>query len=909
MSQTSSPSPSNTALSVSDPYALQAAEVLDTLRGNREGLTTAEAADRLKAVGPNRLPEPPKEGLLKRFFKHFNDILIYILIAAGVVKAFLGDWVDAFVILAVAVINTIVGFVQEGKAEEALEGIRKMLSLRAHTRREGEWIELDAADLVPGDIVRLRSGDRVPADIRLIETVNLRIEESALTGESVPSDKGAEAVDAKAGIGDRRCMAYSGTLVAAGTGLGVVTATGAGTELGRISRMMAEVESLATPLTKQMAAFGKVLSFAILGMAVLMFLIGWLLHGFGIDELFSAAIGFAVAAIPEGLPAIMTITLAIGVQRMVQRNAITRKLTAVETLGSVTVVCSDKTGTLTRNEMTVRHLVTRAGQYDVEGIGYAPEGKVSRNGREASLAAHPDLQALVEVMAVCNDSEIAQEGAQWKVIGEPTEGALRTLARKTNFETGAYERLAVVPFESENKFMATLNRAPDDGVRCLLKGAPDRLLNRCAEQRAANGGTEPLDLAFWNKQIDHLGGQGLRVLAAASRHVKEEKNNLTLKDLDEGLEFIGLVGIIDPPRPEAIAAIAACKQAGIRVKMITGDHAGTAIAIGREMGITENPKAITGAELEAASDEDLRRIVPDSDIFARTSPEHKLRLVQALQTNNEVVAMTGDGVNDAPALKRADVGVAMGIKGTEATKEAAEIVLADDNFASIERAVEEGRTIYDNLQKAILFILPTNGAQALVILVAIVIGLDLPLAPVQILWANMVTAVTLSLALAYEPAEPDLMQRPPRKPGAPILGEYALWRITFVSLLIGGTTIAVFLFEERRGYSIEMAQTMAVNTLVLGQVFYLFNSRYLRETSLRLNLLFSNRVVWISIGVLAVLQLLFVYLPFLNVWFHSAPIPAGDWLLPIGIGFVIFLTVEGEKALVRTLKPILGEKA
>jgi magnesium-transporting ATPase (P-type) len=899
---------SETSVSISDPHALRADDVLEKMRSQRDGLSAAEAANRLTAVGPNRLPEPPKEGLLKRFFKHFNDILIYILVAAGVAKAFLGHWVDACVILAVAVINATVGFIQEGKAEEALEGIRKMLSLRAHTRRAAEWVELDAADLVPGDILRLRSGDRVPADVRLMEAVNLRIEESALTGESVPSDKGVEPVDVKAGIGDRRCMAYSGTLVAAGTGLGVVTATGAGTELGRISRMIAEVESLATPLTRQMAAFGKVLSFAILGMAVVMFLIGWLLHGFGIDELFSAAIGFAVAAIPEGLPAIMTITLAIGVQRMVQRNAITRKLTAVETLGSVTVVCSDKTGTLTRNEMTARHLVTRVGQYDVEGIGYAPEGKVSQDGQEASLAAHPDLQALVEVMAVCNDSELTQEEGQWKVIGEPTEGALRTLARKTNFETGAYGRLAVVPFESENKLMATLNRVPGNSLRILLKGAPDRLLSRCAQQRIANGGTEPLDLGFWEKQIDALGSQGLRVLAAASRQVKAEKSELTLGDLDKDMEFMGLVGIIDPPRPEAIEAIAACRQAGIRVKMITGDHAGTATAIGREMGITDNPKAVTGTELEAASDEDLRRIAQESDIFARTSPEHKLRLVQALQANNEVVAMTGDGVNDAPALKRADVGVAMGIKGTEATKEAAEIVLADDNFASIERAVEEGRTIYDNLQKAILFILPTNGAQALVILVAVVLGLDLPLSPVQILWVNMVTAVTLSLALAYEPAEPGLMRRPPRRPGAPILGEYGLWRIAFVSLLIGGMTVAVFLFEEHRGYSIEMAQTMAVNTLVLSQVFYLFNSRFLRESSLRLDLLFTNRVVWIAVGVLAVLQVLFVYVPFLNVWFHSAPILARDWLLPIGIGFAIFLTVEGEKALVRTLKPLFGAK-
>ena len=901
------PSP-NTNLSVTDPYALKSEEVLSGLRSQRDGLSGTEVADRLKAVGPNRLPAPPKEGPWQRFFKHFNDILIYILLVAGVAKAFLGQWVDASVIIAVAVINAVVGFIQEGKAEEALEGIRKMLSLRAHTRREGKWIELDAADLVPGDIVRLRSGDRVPADVRLIEAVNLRIEESALTGESVPSDKKTEPVEANAGIGDRRGMAYSGTLVAAGTGMGVVTATGSTTELGRISRMMAEVEGLATPLTRQMAAFGRVLSFVIIGMAAVMFLIGWLLYGFGLDELFSAAIGFAVAAIPEGLPAIMTITLAIGVQRMVQRNAITRKLTAVETLGSVTVICSDKTGTLTRNEMTVRHVVTRAGQYDVEGIGYSPKGKILRDGQDAPIAANPDLQSLIEVMAVCNDSEITQEDTQWKVIGEPTEGALRALGQKADFDRTNYQRIAVVPFESENKFMATLDRVPGNALRILLKGAPDRLLSRCAQERAANRSTEPLDLAFWEKQIESLGGQGLRVLAAASREVQEGKNDLTIADLDKDMVFLGLVGIVDPPRPEAIEAITACKQAGIRVKMITGDHAGTATAIGREMGITENPKAVTGAELETASDEDLRRIVPETDIFARTSPEHKLRLVQALQANNEVVAMTGDGMNDAPALKRADVGVAMGIKGTEATKEAAEIVLADDNFASIERAVEEGRTIYDNLQKAILFILPTNGAQALVILLAVLLGLDLPLVPVQILWANMVTAVTLSLALAYEPSEPGVMRRPPRRPGSPILGEYALWRIAFVSVLIGGATITVFRYTEHRGYPIAMAQTMAVNTLVLGQVFYLFNSRFIRESSLRLDLLFTNRVVWIAIAVLVVLQLMFVYVPFLNLWFHSAPIGPRDWFLPIGIGVFIFLAVEAEKAVVRRIKPEKGAK-
>ena len=903
------PSAAGGDFEVGDPHALLAEDVLSALHSQPGGLTAAEAARRLAAVGPNRLPVPARDGPLKRFFKHFHDVLIYVLLGAAVATAAMGYWVDTWVILAVAVINATIGFLQEGKAEEALEGIRKMLSAHARALRDGSWIELDAQTLVPGDVVRLGPGARVPADLRLLETANLRIEESALTGESLAAAKDPEPVADEAGIGDRRSMAYSGTLVTGGQGLGVVTGTGAATEIGRINRMIAEVESLDTPLTRQMTAFGRVLSLVILGVAAVMFLVGWLLHGFGMRELFMAAIGFAVAAIPAGLPAIMTVTLALGVQRMVARHAITRKLTAVETLGSVTVICSDKTGTLTTNEMTVRHVVTRAADYAVAGIGYAPEGHVSRGQQRVQLADQPDLAAVVQVMGLCNDAQVREDQGRWHLVGEPTEGALRTLALKAGLDPAGFERLAVVPFDSATKLMATLDRAPDGKRRIHLKGAPDRLLDRCSAQRGADGADEPLDRALWEGQIAALSAQGLRVLAAAVGETSGDRSTLTAADLDAGMTFLGLVGIVDPPRPEAIAAIAACRQAGIRVKMITGDHAGTAVAIGREMGITETDQAVTGAELEAASDEDLQVLAAQCDIFARTSPEHKLRLVQALQANGEVVSMTGDGVNDAPALKRADVGVAMGIKGTEATKEAAEVVLADDNFASIERAVEEGRTIYDNLQKSILFTIPTNAAQALVILAAILAGFALPLYPVQILWVNMVTAVTLSLALAFEPAEPGLMQRPPRRPGAPILGLEFLGRVALVSLLIGAATVAVFLFEQARGYSYEAAQTMAVNTLVLGQVFYLLNSRYLRASSLRLALWVTNPVIWMAVGLLALLQIIFVYAPFMNLWFHSAPLTPGDWLLPIGIGLGIFLAVEGEKAVARRFGAARGRVA
>lgn len=886
---------------IESAHAQHSDHVLEALESSSHGLTSDEASKRLEETGPNSLPAAEKEGLIKRFFKHFHDLLIYVLIVAAVVTALLGHWIDTGVILAVVVINAIIGFIQEGKAEQALASIRKMLSALAHVHRDGSWREIEAESLVPGDIVRLKSGDRVPADLRLIKVTDLRIEESALTGESMPADKSTNAVEANAGVGDRHGMAYSGTLVAAGRGLGVVTATGSVTQIGQINSMIGEVEILATPLTQQMNKFSKVLSVVIVGLALAMFAIGWLFHDFSINELFLAAISFAVAAIPEGLPAILTITLALGVQRMAGRNAITRKLNAVETLGSVTVICSDKTGTLTKNEMTVRHVVTRAARYDVSGTGYAPKGDITTDGKPVNLREQEDLLALVEVVSIANDSHVAEQQGSWTLIGEPTEGALCTLALKSGFKGEAYARLAAIPFESENKFMATLERLPEGEQRILLKGAPDRLLERCHLQRAADGSDEPLDKAFWEAEIDALGAEGLRVLAAAARDVGAEHKELQMADVEQGMVFLGLIGIIDPPRPEAIAAIRVCHQAGIRVKMITGDHAGTATAIGREMGIGDGLSAITGAEIEAASDEQLQALAHDNDIFARTSPEHKLRLVKALQARGEVVAMTGDGVNDAPALKRADVGIAMGIKGTEATKEAADIVLADDNFSSIERAVEEGRTIYDNLKKAILFILPTNGAQGLVMLAAVVFGLVLPLTAVQILWVNMVVAVTLALALAFEPAEPGVMKRSPRDPRASIVDVTFLWRIAFVALLIGGTTLAVFQYELAMGMPLDVARTMAVNTLVLAQLFYLFNSRFLKESALRVSLLFSNRAVWIAVAILLVLQIIFVYAPFMQLWFGTAPVELRHWLIPVAVGIVVFLIIEAEKYLLRRL--------
>ncbi|GEL94462.1 carbonate dehydratase [Cellulomonas composti] len=897
--------------------------VLAALGVTADGLSDERAAQRLARFGANRLPEPPRQSAVLRFLGHFDDVLIYILLAAAVAKAILGDWVDFAVILAVAVANAVVGYVQEGRADKALAGIATMLSLEADVLRDGEWHAVAADGLVPGDVVRVRSGDRVPADVRLLEATSLQVEEAALTGESVPAHKDVAEVGTDAGVGDRSCMLFSGTIVTSGRGVGVVTATGARTEIGRIQTLVAGVDHLDTPLTRQLARLGKQLSLLILLMAAVMLVIGRVIHDFELGELVSAAIGFAVAAVPEGLPALVTVTLALGVQQMAHRNAITRKLTSVEGLGSVTTICSDKTGTLTRNEMTARTVVTADGRYTVDGLGYEPLGAVrsssgSASGASlvdgsdevASLATHRDLAALVTAGALCNDARVARdEAGHWGIVGQPTEGALVVLADKLGWVSTS-TRLAQVPFESSTKYAATLDELADGSRHVHLLGAPDRLLARCTTQRTA-AGAAPVDVAFWEGVIDELGGQGLRVLATAHRAAPGAES-LTTEDVGEELELLGLVGIVDPPRPEAIAAIADCHRAGIRVKMITGDHAGTALAIAGELGMVDvgepdsdgRVEVLTGVELEAMTNEQLRRRVRDVDVFARTSPEHKIRIVRALQSFGEVVAMTGDGVNDAPALTRADIGIAMGIKGTEATKEAADIVLADDNFATIERAVEEGRRIYDNIRKSVAFLLPTNGAQSLVILVAVLLGLALPLTPVQILWVNLVTAVTLSLALAGEPAEPGIMKRPPRSPDEHVISRPTLILVLFASVVIGVATLVVFVLEkEQLGVSDVHAQTSAVTMLALAQLAYLLNCRFLGSSSLTWRVLTGNRLVWVAAGALIVLQLVFTYVPFMHDWFGSAPIGARDWAITVVGAVVVFLLVEVAKALVRRSFP------
>jgi magnesium-transporting ATPase (P-type) len=887
-------------------HSLSSGDALQTLGTDPErGLSGAEARARLGRDGPNRLPEEARETALVRFLKQFHNVLIYILIAAAVLTAGLGEWVDTSVILAVVLLNALIGFVQEGRAEAALEGIRRMLSLEATVVRDGLRHEVPAETLVVGDVVLLESGDRVPADLRLLSARNARVEEAALTGESVPVEKSPEPVPEDTLLGDRRNMAFSGTLVTAGQLRGVVVATGEATEIGRIGKLVSRVEPLTTPLLEKIHRFGMQLSVAILSLAALLFAFGWLARDYALPQLFLIVVSFAVAAIPEGLPAILTITLALGVQRMARRNAVIRRLPAVETLGSVTTICSDKTGTLTRNEMTAARVITASHVFDVTGAGYSPDGRFELDGRPVALDEYPLLRELGRAGLLCNDAELSPASASGErtLQGDPTEGAMLVLGEKADLardrELHVHPRLDVVPFESEHRFMATLHGSPGASRSIFVKGAPERVLEM-AELTRERDGDARLDREAWQKRIDAVAGEGFRMLAVAVKEAPAGQDTLTLQDVEVGLTLLGVVGLIDPPRPEAIEAVEKCRSAGIRVKMITGDHALTARSIGAQMGIGDGSRAITGRDLEVASDEALVDLVQEHDVFARSSPEHKLRLVRALQARGEVAAMTGDGVNDAPALRQADIGVAMGIKGSEAAQSAAEMVLADDNFATIERAVEEGRAVYDNLKKTILFILPTNGAEALMVVSAVALAFaELPITPVQILWVNMITAVTLALALAFEPAEPGIMRRPPRPRHEPMLSGYLLWRVAFVAALVAAASQVLFLRELGLGRSPEAARTVAVNTLVAGQLFYLFNARYLLEPSFALRKLLSNRAALLAVAVLVVFQGAFSYVPLFQSWFGTANLVATDWLWIAGAGLGVFLLVEGEKAIVR----------
>lgn len=877
-------------------------ETGQALQTSDQGLTEAQARERLATYGPNRLAPQQRRGPLMRFFMQFHNILLYVMLGAACITALLGHWVDTGVLLMAVLINAVIGFIQEGKAESALDAIRAMLSPHAMVLRDGQRREIDAADLVPGDRVLLASGDRVPADLRLVAARELRVDEAALTGESLASEKSTDTVSLDAPLGDREGMAYSGTLVVYGQATGIVVATGSATELGQINQMLSGIQSLTTPLLRQIDRFGRVLALVILGISALTFVLGTWVRGHPPSEMFMMVVALAASAIPEGLPAIMTVTLALGVQRMARRHAIIRRLPAVEALGSVTVICSDKTGTLTRNEMTVQRVVCAGHAFDVGGVGYAPVGDCSIDGRIVDVAHYPALAMAVRAGVLCNDARLTEEDGLWRVVGDPTEGALLVLGGKTGFSQAlgeqAWPRLDSIPFESEHRFMATWHRDSDGDAWIFAKGAPERILDMCGTQ-LGHDGEHPLDVDTWRRMATDTAAQGLRLLALACKRGAPASGSLSLSDMETGFTLLALVGIIDPPREEAMRAVGECHHAGIRVKMITGDHAETARAIGAQLGIGVGKPAITGAEVAMMDDAALRRVAMEVDVFARASPEHKLRLVKALQDDGQVVAMTGDGVNDAPALKRADVGVAMGMKGTEAAKEASDMVLADDNFATIASAVREGRAVYDNIQKFVLFMLPTNGGEALVVIAAILFELALPLTAAQVLWINMVTSSTLGLALAFEPAERGIMSRQPRPPGEALLSGFFVWRVLMVSFLMMTGALGLFLWELQAGTPIETARTMAVNAVVMAEMFYLLNSRFILAPVLSRQGLTGNRVILLALAACIPLQIAFTHAPILQSIFDSTALSLLEWTKVLGAGLLVFCVAELEKTIIR----------
>jgi Ca2+-transporting ATPase len=884
-------------------HHLPEAEVIHFLETELEqGLDTFEVRRRQEEFGPNSITRKKGKSPQLLFLLQFHQPLVYILLASGAVTCALREWVDSGVIFGVVLVNAVIGFIQEAKAVKAIEALTQSMSSVATVLRGGERRQIPAAELVPGDIVLLHSGDKVPADLRLLGTRELQIDESALTGESVPVQKLSGSLPHDTLLADRTNMAYSSTLVTCGIAAGAVVATGNSTEIGRINELIASADILATPLTRKIARFSGLLLHVILGLAAVTFFVG-VVRGEKWLDMFMAVVALAVGAIPEGLPAAVTITLAIGVAKMAKRNAIIRKLPAVETLGSTTVICSDKTGTLTRNQMTVQEVDAGGDHYLVSGIGYGPEGCFTRKGEEVLPLESPALRECLISGLLCNDALLAETDGGWRVEGDPTEAALVVAAGKAGLEReqlcAEFPRLDAIPFESRYQYMATLHGAA--GRRIIyLKGSVESILARCSQALSCTGESIPLKIDDCHRAAAEMAEKGLRVLAFARAEREISSASLEHGDVAGGLTFLGLQGMIDPPRAEAVAAVRVCQNAGIRVKMITGDHAITAAAIARQLGLLGEagdpgqPLPLNGREIAALSDKELIDAVERSAVFARVAPEQKLRLVEALQATGNIVAMTGDGVNDAPALRRANIGVAMGISGTEVAREAADMLLTDDNFSSIESAVEEGRGVYDNLVKFITWTLPTNLGEGLVIMAAVFAGVQLPITPLQILWINMTTAVLLGLMLAFEPKEPGIMKRPPLDPRQPLLTWELVMRICLVGFLLLVGAFGLFEWELQHGSGMAEARTCAVNIFVCGELFYLFNCRSLRHSMFRVGL-FSNTWLLAGVSLMILLQLLFTYLPAMNSAFGSRPIGLSQWGLILSASFVVYIVIEFEK--------------
>jgi cation-transporting ATPase F len=892
-------------------HHLQTEEVVQLLDADLvQGLTDSEAKQRLEKFGPNRVSAARRTSEWQRLLHQFHQPLIYILLVASLVTLVLGEYVDSAVIFGVVIVNAVIGFVQESKAEKAIDALARMVVTEATVRRDGRKRRVAAEELVPGDVVLLQSGDRVPADLRLFMVKSLQVDESALTGESVPVQKSASPLALDTILAERANVTFAGTSVTYGQAEGLVWATGNQTETGRIATLIADSVEITTPLTRKIEEFSRVLLFAILAVAVASAIVG-LAHGRTATEVFMAAVALSVGAIPEGLPAAVTITLAIGVSRMAKRRAIIRKLPAVETLGSTTVICSDKTGTLTENQMTVQQIYAGGVLYDVSGTGYQADGAVMLANQAVELAEHPALLECLKAGLLCNDSQLGVEEGRVKAEGDPTEAALIVVAQKGGLVARelheGHQRLDSIPFESEHQFMATLHdRGAEAGI-IYKKGSLERVIERCTRTLCADGTTSPIDRDAIRAIADEMARNGLRVLAFASREHAHGNRALEHHHVREGLTFLGLQAMIDPPRKEAMEAIARCQRAGVHVKMITGDHVLTARTIADQLGIKQfdaqpggELTALTGRDLDRVSDAEMPTTADRATVFARVAPEQKLRLVRALQARGHVVAMTGDGVNDAPALKQADIGIAMGIAGTDVAKGAADMLLTDDNFASIEAAVEEGRGVFDNLTKFVIWTLPTNGGEALILLTAIAVGAALPILPVQLLWVNMTTAVLLGLMLVFEPKEPDLMLRKPRDPKAPLLTFALLMRTALVTALMTAGAYLLFTIEQRFGAGLTEARTITVNVIVMVEMFYLLNCRSLLRAPWSIGM-FTNRPVLIGLAITLAAQLAFTYMPLMNKLFHTAPINPAAWMHIVGVGLIAFFAVEFEKWIRRSL--------
>jgi cation-transporting ATPase F len=863
------------------------------------GLTSEEAAKRLEQYGENQVKARVGTPHWKRLLNQFTAPLVLVLIAASLVTGFLGEWVDATVIIIVVLVNALVGFLQESKAETALEALMQMVVADVIVRRDGKKLRVPSTTLVPGDIVILSGGDRVPADIRLLETKSLQIDEASLTGESVPANKRPDPLQADTVLGDRLNMAYAGSLVTAGSGIGVIWATGDRTETGRVAFLIAEAIDLTTPLTRKIARFSGLLLWIILALAAALFAYGVLVRGGSVIEMLMASVALAVGVIPEGLPAAITIVLAIGVSRMAKRRAIIRKLPAVETLGCTTVICSDKTGTLTQNKMTVRFIYAGGETFEVSGSGYEPRGTIHQAQITIDPATKPALHECLHAGMLCNDSAIIEKDGLWTIAGDPTEGALLVAAEKAGLRHASIHadspRVDMIPFESDHMFRATLHDHAQ-GRRIYKAGALERLLERCTHMLDARGELVAINMEAIREVAGSFGSEGMRVIAFCRRDGSHVSGDFAHHHVSEGLTFLGLQGMIDPPREEAIAAVAKCQAAGIRVKMITGDHAVTAQAIAKQIGIADadTVPAISGRELAEICDADLPEIADRTAVFARVAPEQKLRLVRALQSRGHILAMTGDGVNDGPALKQADIGIAMGITGTDVAKGAASMVLTDDNFATIAAAVEEGRGVYDNLIKFLVWTLPVSVGFALILLTSVVFGLTLPTLPVHLLWVNLTTAILLGLMLVFEPPEADIMKRPPRDQKTPIFDFAMFMRTGLVSMIMLAGSYWVFFYEQNAGSPIAVCRTAVVNTVVAVASAYLINCRSLRRSIFSIGW-FSNPRLWLGIGLTGVLQLVFTYAPLMNRYLHTAPLNATVWLRILGVAVAALVVVEVEK--------------